>query len=342
LRSYSKAENPWVAIWLSVMVFLVVSMIVFGGATRLTNSGLSITEWLPITGAIPPLSEAQWISEFDKYKQISEFLAEHPDMDLSGFKFIYFMEWGHRQLGRIIGLAFALPYFYLLITRALPAGRTWRFFIILLLIGIQGAIGWWMVYSGLKDDRVSVSQYRLATHLGMAFIILAALYWSRQDARQKWPSRTRKISFKTRSTILSAMIFLQIISGAFVSGTGAGKTYNSWPLMDGSFFPDGYFQLAPLWKNMFENIAAIQFNHRFLAYIILIMAVWVFISTHGRNLLVNKRSRALLFILIFQAGLGIVTLLSVAPLYLALMHQFIAIFVFLSALSLARAAWVQT
>ena len=301
----------------------------------------SITEWLPIRGAIPPLSDSAWLAEFEKYKQIPEFTAEHPDMDMSGFKFIYFMEWGHRQLGRIIGLVYGLPFLWLLLRRQLPAGRVSRFVIILLLIGLQGAIGWWMVYSGLQDDRVSVSQYRLATHLGMAFIILGMLYWNWKDSREGWPAKTLKVSFKRRTTVLTVLIYLQIIGGAFVAGTQAGKSYNSWPLMDGSFFPDGYFIMSPMWRNIFENIPAIQFNHRLLAYIVLGVSLWVFFSTRGRHTAVHKKTRVLLALVFVQVFLGIWTLLSAAQISLSLLHQFTAIFVFLASLAAMRQATIQ-
>ena len=310
-RFRKQSETPqWVTTWLWFMMLLVIVMIGFGGATRLTNSGLSITEWLPIRGAIPPLSNAAWLSEFEKYKQIPEFLVEHPDMELSGFKFIYFMEWGHRQLGRIIGLVYALPFFWLAFRRELPDGKAWRFLAILLLIGLQGAIGWWMVYSGLQDGRVSVSQYRLATHLGVAFVILGFLYCTWRDNKEHWPAKTYKVAFKRRTATLAALIYLQIISGAFVAGTSAGKSYNTWPLMDGGFVPDGYFIMSPFWRNIFENIPAIQFNHRILAYIIFALAIWVFFTTRNRHTAVHKRSSRLLLLVLVQVALGIWTLLN--------------------------------
>jgi len=320
---------------------LVIAMIVFGGATRLTNSGLSITEWLPIRGAVPPLSHESWLAEFEKYKKIPEFLAEHPDMELSSFKFIYFMEWGHRQLGRIIGLAYLLPLLWLAIRRQFPSGQVLRFVFVLLLICLQGGIGWWMVHSGLQEGMVSVSQYRLATHLGMAFIILGCLYWLWRDSTEEWPSRTFKMSYKIRTATLTGMIYLQIISGAFVAGIQAGKSYNSWPLMDGSFVPDGYFIMSPFWRNIFENVAAVQFNHRILAYIILFATLWIALLSYDRHRQVHLAARGLLKIVVVQVALGVLTLITGVTLILALLHQFTAIFVFLAALALARAARVQ-
>jgi len=256
--------------WLAFMVLLIASMIVIGGATRLTNSGLSITEWAPIRGVLPPLSHEAWLAEFEKYKLIPEFEAEHPDMDLAGFKFIYFWEW--------------------------------------------------------------VSQYRLATHLGMAFVILAAIFWLWERARSGWLPMENTFALK-RSSLLAGLIYLQIIAGAFMAGTHSGRSYNEWPLMDGDFIPEGYGVMSPFVRNMFENSAAIQFNHRVLAYLILGFALWVVWSVR-RQPLMRRSALVLLVILLWQVGLGIWTLLMVAPLNLSLLHQFSSILLFLAALNL--------
>jgi len=310
------------------MVLLVIAMIVIGGATRLTNSGLSITEWMPIRGALPPLSEEAWIAEFEKYKQIPEFEAEHPGMDMNGFRFIYFWEWAHRQLGRIIGLAFAIPLLILTLSRRIPSGRGLTFFAILLLIGIQGVIGWWMVHSGLQEGMVAVSQYRLATHLGMAFIILGCLLWLFFESLREW----RRESGQGEGwlpPIFLLLVYVQIIAGAFVAGTNSGKIYNSWPLMDGRFVPSGYWFQSPVWRNLFENAAAIQFNHRVLAYGLLgLFVVLAFI--YRRNAMLRAPIFVLALLLCWQIGLGIWTLLAVAPLNLALLHQFSSVLVFIS------------
>ncbi|MBC6402995.1 MAG: COX15/CtaA family protein [Hyphomonadaceae bacterium] len=326
-----------IAAWLLVMILLVVTMIVLGGATRLTNSGLSITEWKPITGAIPPLSRADWMAEFEKYKQIPEFEAEHPDMTLREFEFIYFMEWAHRQLGRVIGLAYALPFLWWGSRGRLPSGQFFRFFLILLLIGVQGAIGWWMVASGLAHGRVDVSQYRLATHLGLAFIILALLYWTWRDQREGWTLCPDRPLLKKHSFILFWLVFLQIISGAFVAGTHSGKSYNTWPFMDGGFIPNGYGVMSPIWKNAFENTAAIQFNHRVIAYAILLLSAILLVRAMISGSLRNP-AMLLVILTLWQTALGIWTLLSGAPLWQSLAHQFSAILVFLAALSMWRAA----
>lgn len=323
--------------WLLFMVVLVTLMIVLGGATRLTNSGLSITEWAPIKGALPPISLEAWLSEFEKYKQIPEFLAEHPDMDLEGFKVIYFWEWSHRQLGRLIGLAYALPFFYFLFCKRLPQGHILKFFSIMLLIGVQGAIGWWMVASGLVNDRVDVSQYRLATHLGVAFIILGALFWLWRNQKESWPQKPLDKMPVKRTTFLAGLVFLQIIAGAFVAGLKAGRTYNTWPLMDGDIVPAGYASMTPFWRNIFENIGAVQFNHRMLAYVILIVTIWIFITSKSQP---KVRQHMIWFkaLVLWQILLGIYVLLTGDALWLALLHQFSAIFVWLSVVAVMRSA----
>lgn len=327
--SYNNRVPGWVSYWLGFMVALVVAMVVVGGATRLTNSGLSITEWAPISGALPPMSQEAWIAEFERYKQIPEFEAEHPGMDLAGFRFIYFWEWAHRQLGRIIGLAYAVPFLILLLSKRLPQGRGFALFSVLVLIGIQGAIGWWMVYSGLQEGMVSVSQYRLATHLGMAFIILGVLLWLFLDARRGWSIRHGKGSNGIAPLFL-VLVFIQIIAGAFVAGTGSGKTFNTWPLMDGGFVPSGYWFQSPAWRNLFENAAAIQFNHRLLAYILLLLFVWLAVKL-WRETTMRTPILILGVFLFWQIVLGIWTLLAIAPLNLSLLHQFSSILVFLTA-----------
>lgn len=320
-----------VTAWLGIMCLLVMAIIVVGGATRLTNSGLSITEWKPITGAIPPLSQEAWAAEFEKYKQIPEFEAEHPDMTLKEFEFIYFWEWGHRQLGRLIGLVYALPFLFFLFRGMLPVGRRRYFTAILFLIGMQGAIGWWMVHSGLQEGMVSVSQYRLATHLGMAFLILGLLLWLFLDSANKWPAKEAQKGHK-RMWGVTGLIYLQIIAGAFVAGLGAGKAYTTWPAMDGGFVPSGYWVMSPFWRNLFENVAAVQFNHRVLAYIVVAAVIYAFFFLRREGAWQTGRAKmALLILTIWQVVLGIWTLVSAAPLNLSLMHQASAIALFVAA-----------
>ena len=322
-----REEHPAVRIWLFSVMALVVAMIVLGGATRLTNSGLSITEWLPVRGALPPLTEAAWQDEFAKYRQIDEFRYEHPDMDLAGFKFIYFWEWAHRLLGRVIGLAFLLPFLWFAVKRKLPTGFGLPLLGIGLLIGLQGVIGWWMVHSGLQTGMVSVSQYRLATHLGMAFLVLGALYWMWRSAGPEGEPQSK--SLLTKAT--GGLVLVQILAGAFVAGTQSGKTYNTWPLMDGDIVPSGYAMQEPVWRNVFENPAAIQFNHRTLAYVILALGVYLFV-TAPKGTAYRKAAGVFKGLLLWQVVLGIWTLLAAAPLWLSLLHQFSAVLLFLSTL----------
>ncbi len=335
-KSPSEANSRAVTLWLLLTLLMVALMIVLGGATRLTNSGLSITEWKPITGALPPLSHAAWLSEFEKYKQIPEFAAEHSDMTLKGFEFIYFMEWSHRQLGRLIGLVYAVPFFVFLIGGRLR-GKVGRYAAIVGLIGLQGAIGWWMVHSGLAEGQVDVSQYRLATHLGLAFFILGLLFWLWRDSVDGVARKVVSSKMTWSTGALAGLIYLQVIAGAFVAGTHSGKTYNTWPLMDGGFVPRGYFATEPKWRAVFENAAAIQFNHRLLAYII--TGVVIYLWFRARKLPHLKTPMTVLALLIIgQAVLGIWTLLAVAPLTLSLTHQFSAILVFLAGIWVYRRA----
>ncbi len=336
-------HNRAIGIWLFVMIVMVVSIILLGGATRLTNSGLSITEWKPITGVLPPLTAQSWAAEFAKYQKIPEFSAEHPDMDLAGFKFIYFMEWSHRLLGRAIGLVYFVPLVFFLVRGQLPIGKRGRFIGILLLIGVQGAIGWWMVKSGFVNDRVSVSQYRLAVHLGVAFVILAILLWTWLDYRQGWPEKQIKPRSGKLALVLFLLVFLQIIAGALVAGTHAGLSYNTWPLMDGGLVPAGYFAQSPAWVNIFENVASIQFNHRMLGYAVFFLAIWLWVAAlrQGKTQLRGPATWLLLSILV-QIGFGIATLLYIVPLHLALAHQAGAILVFILALWTLRREKLRT
>jgi len=326
------SSSKAVSLWLFVMIIMVVSMVLLGGATRLTNAGLSITEWRPVSGALPPLSDAAWASEFGKYQQIPEFSAEHPDMDLAGFKFIYFMEWSHRQLGRLIGLVYFVPLVLFLRNKKIPSGKRGRFIAILLLIGVQGAIGWWMVASGLVHGRVDVSQYRLAVHLGTAFFILALLLWTWLDNRQNWPKRPPVAKLQKRTMVLFILVFLQILAGALVAGTHAGAYYPTWPHMDGGFMPDGYLSSSPIWVSVFEDRGTIQFNHRMLGYAVFLMAIWVWVSAWQTENMILRRALSLLLLAICgQIALGVITLLYVVPLKLALVHQAGAILVFMLA-----------
>ena len=314
-----------VRLWLYAVAALVLAMIVVGGATRLTDSGLSITEWQPILGVIPPLTEADWHEAFAKYQQIPQYQLVNKGMSLDEFKFIYWWEWAHRFLGRFIGVAFALPFLWFWARRQLPKGLAPKLLGVLALGAIQGGVGWFMVMSGLVD-RVDVSPYRLALHLIIALVILAWLVWLALDIKPA-ASSTRRSSVSPGLKHLAAglvlLVLLQSLLGAFVAGHNAGLTYNTWPLMDGQFIPDGLGTMSPWYINLFENITTIQFNHRMGAYLLAVVAViqylWVARSVDDQRLV---RSALLVLIGVFaQAALGIWTLLEVVPLWLGLAHQ---------------------
>jgi cytochrome c oxidase assembly protein subunit 15 len=314
-----------VRVWLYLMAALVFAIIVVGGATRLTDSGLSITEWQPLLGAIPPLTEAAWHDAFEKYRQIPQYQLVNKGMSLAEFKFIYWWEWAHRFLGRFIGVAFALPLLYFWIRRALPRGMAFKLTGVLALGGLQGVIGWYMVSSGLVD-RIEVSHYRLALHLTVAFLILALLVWlalGLDTEREPIRLRTVTVGQKRLAALTLGLVLLQAALGALVAGLNAGLTYNTWPLMDGRLVPSGLGTLSPWYLNLFENVTTVQFNHRMLAYVLfaigIIQAVWIARTADDERLV---RSAALLLLaLLAQIGLGIWTLLTLVPLWLGLAHQ---------------------
>ena len=323
--------------WLLLMIVLVIGMIVLGGATRLTNSGLSMTEWNIVSGIIPPMNDAEWLAEFAKYQKIPEFLAEHPDMTVEGFKNIFFWEWAHRVYGRIIGLAFAIPFLYFWAKGRLQRGGVVRLVLTGILIGVQGLIGKYMVESGFVENRVDVSPYRLAAHLGTAFVILGLLYWLWKDQKEGWSFRSEPAAFSKHAAFIAILVFLQIVAGAFVAGIHAGRKFNDWPMMNGQFFPQGYQDLTPGWRNLFENAAATQFNHRILAYtlVVVVALYWIRVRRFRK---IRTKATMLMILLAAQIGLGIWALMMVVPLHLALAHQFLAIFVFISAIGLWRGA----
>ncbi len=319
--------NGAVEAWLWAVAVLVFAMIVVGGATRLTDSGLSITEWKPILGAIPPLSDADWQIAFEKYKQIPEYALVNKGMALSEFKVIYWWEWSHRFLGRIIGLAFALPLFVFWMRGRLRSHQPLKLAGVLALGALQGAFGWYMVASGLSV-RVDVSQYRLALHLTTAFAIFSLLVWLALDERAhrlgaiaNGPAAAPGV--KRLAAILVGLVLVQVVLGAFVAGLKAGLVYNTWPDMDGQWFPSDYwFESAPH-LSVFESHAAVQFNHRVTAYL-LVAAVLVQAALMLKRPADDaiRRSGLILLLAVFaQMVLGIATLLAHVPLHLGLMHQ---------------------
>jgi cytochrome c oxidase assembly protein subunit 15 len=315
-----------VRVWLYAVAALVFLMVAVGGATRLTGSGLSITEWQPIIGIIPPLTDVDWQQAFDKYRQIPEYRLVNKGMSLSAFKAIYWWEWAHRFLGRLIGLAFAVPLAWFWMRGEFPRGLGAPLLGLLGLGALQGFIGWYMVQSGLVD-RVDVSQYRLALHLSLAVAIFGILLMLglRLDAGEGTAESQPPILHAQRSLgiALLALVFLQIVLGAFVAGLKAGLTYNTWPLMDGSLMPPGTFALEPWHLNLFENVATVQFNHRMLAYVLALAALWHALALNRAAVEARARTSAwlLLAAILAQAALGVWTLLSVVALPLGIAHQ---------------------
>ena len=316
------AARPWIRLWLLVVAALVFAMVLVGGATRLTGSGLSITEWAPVTGTIPPLSEQAWQAELEKYRQIPQYQLVNRGMSLDEFKTIYRWEWGHRLLGRLIGFVFILPFLYFLATRRLERRLRWPLAGLFLLGGLQGLMGWYMVMSGLVD-RVSVSQYRLAAHLGLAFLIYALIIWASELLRERAPETAAPRPLLRGGWIFLVLLFLQIIVGAFVAGLDAGLAYRSWPLMDGRFIPTGLLLLEPWWRNLFESVTMVQFLHRMLGYLVVLTALYHAVDAvrrlgEGPAVL---RAALLAALSLLQVGLGIATLLLGVPITVALLHQ---------------------
>jgi len=314
-----------VRIWLYGLAAFVLLIVVVGGITRLTDSGLSITSWKPISGTIPPLNEADWHAEFEAYKQIPQYQVNNTWMSLDDFKYIFFWEWLHRLLARMLGVVFLVPFTVFLIQKRFNAQLAWPLFGLFVLGGFQGALGWWMVSSGLSE-LTSVSQYRLAAHLSAACLLLIALvHVARSLDPVRIEGRVSRADFAW-AVILLMLIVLQIAAGAFVAGLDAGMGYNTWPLMDGAIIPDGMGVMQPLWRNFFENNLTVQFIHRTIAYVItLYVAVMCwrrwraggFAGVHGWP------PRIALLVLL-QVVLGILTLLHAVPISLAVGHQAMA------------------
>ena len=313
--------------WLMVLFALVVLMISVGGLTRLTDSGLSITEWRPVTGALPPLSETAWTEEFEKYKLIPEYQLQNAGMSLAEFKVIYWWEWGHRQLGRVIGLVWAVGLLGLAVARKVPPGWMPRLLFLGVLGGAQGAIGWWMVASGLTGEMLDVASYRLAIHLGLAFVILGLIAWyvfrlGRSEADLLVARRGRNAKLFGMGTGLMHLAFLQILLGALVAGIDAGRTFTDWPLMAGGFFPPDPFGLTPLWRNFFEEPGLVQFLHRIVGYLLFIYGLVVWNRARKSGLPPVRRAYDWMAVMLFgQLVLGIGTVLYAAPWQLAILHQ---------------------
>jgi cytochrome c oxidase assembly protein subunit 15 len=313
--------------WLVSIAALIAIMVLVGGATRLTESGLSIVEWKPVTGALPPFSQEQWTQAFEAYKTIPQYRELNAGMSLAEFKIIFWWEWSHRLLGRVIGVAYLLPFLWFLRRGVLSAELRRRLWLIFGLGALQGAVGWWMVASGLSQ-RVEVSQYRLATHLVLALLIFAAVVWTLRRLADR-PRRAASSRLKMIGVALVVVTFVQLYLGALVAGLRAGRVYNTWPDIDGALIPSAarLFFEAPWWRNLFDNALTVQFEHRMTAYLLFALAL-----LHALDAVRARAGAAvvsgalwLAAAITLQATLGILTLLNQVPTSLALAHQAVAI-----------------
>jgi heme a synthase len=323
-----------IRIWLGIVAFLIIAMILVGGATRLTDSGLSITEWKPIIGAIPPLSHEDWQDAFNAYKQIPEYAHVNPNMDLASFKSIFWWEWAHRFLGRLIGAVFLVPFLVFWVLGYIPRLLWPKLAGLFLLGGLQGAVGWYMVKSGLVDG-VDVSQYRLAVHFGIAVLILAATVWlwldlgPRSDRNVRRPAHALGIA-----VVVLALVYLQMLAGALVAGLDAGLGFNTWPLINGAFVPKGLAEATPWYLNLFENPLTVQFDHRMLGYAVLLatLAQATWLASQRKNGALAASAMAVACIALLQVTLGVWTLLLAVPIELGLAHQAGALALFIACL----------
>lgn len=318
-HAISPVAAGWIRRWLILLALMVYAIILVGGATRLTDSGLSITEWRPVSGALPPMSEAAWLVEFEKYRSTTQYQLTNAGMSMGEFQFIYWWEWGHRQIGRLIGLVAVAGFAFFAARRWLGQGLGWKLAGLIALGGLQGAIGWWMVSSGIGDtERVSVAPYRLMTHFMLALLILAVIAWLWLDlGRQQKAGAPR--AARQAAMALMVLIFVQMAAGALVAGLDAGRTYTDWPLMAGEVFPAHYIHAELGVRSFFEGREATQFNHRLLAYVLWagsLVAAWAF-----RKSAVHREFAFLAVLVSAQAVWGILTLVNAAPMGLALVHQ---------------------
>lgn len=315
--------------WVVLLLLMVVAMVVVGGITRLSDAGLSITEWRVVTGALPPLSEADWLAEFARYQQIDQFRIAFPDMTLEGFKSIYWWEWSHRLLGRLVGVVWALGFVWFWLRRQIPPGWTGRLLLPGLLGGFQGLVGWLMVSSGLAPGggMIAVASYWLAAHLGLAFLIIAVLGWQamllgRGEAQLLQARRGREARLAAFGSAVLGLAYLQILLGALVAGIDAGRGYTDWPWMGGHFMPPAMMELSPVWLNFLENDGTVQFTHRMVAYTLTIAGIWLWVRSRQSVHIRTRRAFSwMLGALAVQVTLGIVTVMHGAPPAWALAHQ---------------------
>src|SRR6202171_4911919 len=330
-RSQDDRMRP-VRRWLYLIAALLALMVLLGGTTRLTGAGLSITEWKPVTGMSPPFSEADWQAEFERYKSIPQYQQVNQGMSLGEFKFIYWWEWSHRTLGRVLAIVFLVPFAGFMSRGLVDRALGWKLGGLFALGGLQGAIGWWMVASGLSE-RTDVSQYRLAVHLTLACFILAAIVAVATSLLPRRKGKALPARVRYGAISILGLVFVQIFLGALVAKTNAGLTFNTWPLIDGNFIPPlaSLFAMNPSWKNLFENVLTVQFDHRMIAYALFVLAAWHAFDAE-RNVRPAALGASMLFALVTaQAMLGVLTLLWAVPFVLALAHQFGAVAVVVAA-----------
>jgi cytochrome c oxidase assembly protein subunit 15 len=347
-NQYSTLINPdhkAIATWLLACCAVIFGMIILGGVTRLTGSGLSMVEWAPIMGILPPLNQTEWQETFLLYQQFPEYLIKNFHMTLDDFKSIFWFEYGHRLLGRSIGMIFLFPFLYFLVRGKIEKSLTPKLITMFILGGLQGLMGWYMVKSGLVNDP-HVSQYRLTAHLGLAVVIYAYMFWvalgllypKTNDTSASSDTKNSNNGIGHLSLIITSIIIITILSGGFVAGTHAGFAFNTFPLMNGKLIPDGLFEQTPLWRNFFENIVTVQFDHRVLATILftIIPVFWFKAGKIELQSLARTGTHLLLAALILQITLGISTLLLVVPVALAAAHQAGAIVLLTAALFVSQ------
>jgi heme a synthase len=325
------APEKVIAMWLFVLCGMVFFMVILGGLTRLTHSGLSMVNWRPMTGWLPPIGVQEWQSVFDSYKETPEYKKINEGMTLDGFKSIFWLEYSHRLWGRIIGIVFILPFLFFFFKGWLSRRLAPRLIIILFMGGFQGVLGWYMVKSGLIDNP-DVSQYRLVAHLSAAIIIYGYMFWvamSLVSVRHGVPSDL-SVKFLLASVFVTCWIFATIITGGFVAGLDAGLIYNTFPLMDGQFIPDELWSMQPWHKNLFENVTTVQFDHRIFAEVslVLIVGLWWFARRSNVSRLALRPFQAMVIMVSVQVTLGIITLVSVVPIFVASLHQIGALILF--------------
>jgi len=336
--SDSAQHNRIVATWLLVLCGLVFVMVVLGGFTRLTGSGLSMVDWRPIMGVLPPLTEADWQRLFEMYRQSPEFQKVNFEFGISEFKSIFWLEYLHRVLGRLIGLAFLMPFIFFVVKGYIQRSEWLKYLVMFILGGMQGLLGWYMVKSGLVDVP-EVSQYRLTAHLVAAFIIYAYIFWVAMSLLFPAPAGARKHSWYNRTLAVTTLVSVTIVSGGFVAGLKAGKIYNTFPMMGDFWIPPGLMVLEPIWRNFFDNMVTAQFDHRLLAIttFIVIVVYWFKLRTADLPERARPAVNALLHTVVLQVVLGITALLMAVPVVLGAAHQGVAMLLFTIVLYLVHA-----